>query len=99
MEILTFHDAAPLGDTTICWIVLDLPAMGRFILYPEKKEVSLAMDTRQPHQESAPPMLPQAGMTISELARLTGFNAKAIRYYEQIGILPHSARSACKFGN
>ena len=42
--------------------------------------------------------LPQGGtltrdaVTIGELARVTGFNAKAIRYYEQIGILPPSSR-------
>ena len=26
-------------------------------------------------------------VTIGELSRLTGFNAKAIRYYEQIGVV------------
>jgi MerR family transcriptional regulator, copper efflux regulator len=31
-------------------------------------------------------------VTIGELAHLTGFNAKAIRYYEQIGVLPPSHR-------
>jgi MerR family copper efflux transcriptional regulator len=31
-------------------------------------------------------------VTIGELARMTGFNAKAIRYYEQIGVLPPSSR-------
>lgn len=35
---------------------------------------------------------PSEGVTIGELARLTGFNAKAIRYYEQIGVLPISRR-------
>lgn len=51
------------------------------------------MDRRHYHQASSPTTLPKAGMTIGELSRLTGFNAKAIRYYEQIGVLPHSTRS------
>ena len=33
------------------------------------------------------------GFTISQVARLTGVNAKAIRYYESIGLLPRPARS------
>jgi DNA-binding transcriptional MerR regulator len=74
-------------------IALDLPAMGRFILCTEEKEVELAMDKCHHHQESVPTALPKAGVTIGELSRLTGFNAKAIRYYEQIGVLPHSTRS------
>jgi len=37
-------------------------------------------------------MLTTAEITIGELSRLTGFNAKAIRYYEQIGVLPPSSR-------
>jgi DNA-binding transcriptional MerR regulator len=36
---------------------------------------------------------PSEGVTIGELARLTGFSAKAIRYYEQIGVLPLSRRA------
>ena len=31
-------------------------------------------------------------MTISEAARQTGLQASAIRYYEQIGLLPAAAR-------
>jgi len=38
-------------------------------------------------------MLPSEGVTIGELARLTGFNTKAIRYYESMCILPPSTRS------
>ncbi|GAC1392827.1 MAG: Cu(I)-responsive transcriptional regulator [Ktedonobacteraceae bacterium] len=56
-------------------------------------EVSIVMDKHPDHQANSPTMLPKAGMTISALSRLTGFNAKAIRYYEQIGVLPHFTRS------
>lgn len=35
--------------------------------------------------------------TISQVARLTGINAKAIRYYESVGLLPSPARSANKY--
>ncbi len=37
---------------------------------------------------------PAEGVLIGELAHLTGFNAKAIRYYESIGVLPDSPRSS-----
>lgn len=37
---------------------------------------------------------PAEGVLIGELAQLTGFNAKAIRYYESIGVLPDSPRSS-----
>ena len=33
-------------------------------------------------------------LTIGALARLTGKSASAIRYYEQIGLLPEPARTA-----
>jgi MerR family redox-sensitive transcriptional activator SoxR len=33
-----------------------------------------------------------AGLTISEVARRIGLQASAIRYYEQIGLLPHPPR-------
>ncbi len=36
-------------------------------------------------------------ITISQIARLTGINAKAIRYYESIGLLPSPARSANQY--
>src|SRR5262249_52233201 len=71
-----------------CLLALDLPTMGRFILSTEKKEVLMGMD-----KTSSPTTSVKAGMTIGELSRRTGFNAKAIRYYEQIGVLPSSARS------
>lgn len=54
------------------------------------------MDTRTQHNESRlqENTLPfSESVTIGELARLTGFNAKAIRYYEQVGVLPPSSRS------
>lgn len=43
---------------------------------------------------SEPNTFPAEGVLIGELAQLTGFNAKAIRYYESIGVLPGSARSS-----
>ena len=56
----------------------------------------MAMSTHS-HRPAGPPpqssMLPSEGVTIGELARLTGFNTKAIRYYESMGILPPSTRS------
>jgi MerR family transcriptional regulator, copper efflux regulator len=53
------------------------------------------MHRRAQYNESSLPQgstLTEDGITIGELARLTGFNAKAIRYYEQIGVLPPSSR-------
>lgn len=41
--------------------------------------------------DTAPPGKPE-GFTISQVARLTGINAKAIRYYESIGLLPPPTR-------
>ena len=35
-----------------------------------------------------------ASLTIGAVARLTGKSASAIRYYEQIGLLPEPARAA-----
>lgn len=35
--------------------------------------------------------------TISQVARMTGINAKAIRYYEGIGLLPSPSRSANQY--
>ncbi len=35
--------------------------------------------------------------TISQVARLTGMNAKAIRYYESIGLLPPARRSTNRY--
>ncbi len=48
----------------------------------------------QHHAEGLPQSSTRTGdaVTIGELARMTGFNAKAIRYYEQIGVLPLSSR-------
>jgi DNA-binding transcriptional MerR regulator len=53
------------------------------------------MNTQIPHNKqrfSQESTFPSEGVTIGELAHLTGLNAKAIRYYEQIGILPPSRR-------
>lgn len=56
----------------------------------------MAMSTHS-HRPAGPSpqssMLPSEGVTIGELARLTGFNTKAIHYYESMGILPPSTRS------
>ena len=48
----------------------------------------------QRHERNLPQgsTLSSEEVTIGELARITGFNAKAIRYYEQIGVLPPSSR-------
>lgn len=59
------------------------------------KEVFPAMTLKAQQQEGHSPhggSPTHDGVTIGELARLTGFNAKAIRYYEQIGVLPPSQR-------
>ena len=37
------------------------------------------------------------GLTISQLARATGVNAKAIRYYESIGLLPPPLRGTNRY--
>ena len=39
----------------------------------------------------------QERFTISQVARLTGINAKAIRYYESIGLLPPPPRSSNQY--
>lgn len=39
----------------------------------------------------------QEYFTISQIARLTGINAKAIRYYESIGLLPSPPRSSNQY--
>ncbi|MBV9690152.1 MAG: MerR family transcriptional regulator [Ktedonobacteraceae bacterium] len=51
------------------------------------------MNTYHHRQTSVSTMPLKAGMSIGELSRLTGYNAKSIRYYEQIGILPHPTRA------
>lgn len=38
------------------------------------------------------PMAPRESLTIGQLARQTGVSAKAIRYYESIGLLPRPPR-------
>lgn len=37
------------------------------------------------------------GLTIGELARLTGIAAKTIRYYEEIGLLPRAERAENRY--
>ena len=45
----------------------------------------------QPPSNTTPSSQPES-FTISQVARLTGINAKAIRYYESIGLLPRPTR-------
>ena len=49
-------------------------------------------DTTRDNQTCIPPFLEE--LTISRVAGLTGINAKAIRYYESIGLLPSPSRGA-----
>jgi len=37
-------------------------------------------------------LLPQGQLTIGALAQRTGFNVSAIRYYEEVGLIPPAAR-------
>ncbi len=46
--------------------------------------IQRSLETSDEKQEKA--------FTISQVARITGVNAKAIRYYESIGLLPRPAR-------
>ena len=39
-------------------------------------------------------LLPSGDLTIGVLARRTGFNVSAIRYYEEVGLIPPAARRA-----
>lgn len=50
----------------------------------------MQIDTTQDDQQHVP-FLPEE-LTISQVAHLTGINAKAIRYYESIGVLPSPSR-------
>ncbi len=47
-------------------------------------------DTRQENQQHV--FSQTEGLTISQVAHLAGINAKAIRYYESIGLLPRPLR-------
>jgi DNA-binding transcriptional MerR regulator len=48
---------------------------------------------RQPTPSSAPEVNPPGGLlTIGELARRAGVTASAVRYYEELGLLPAPAR-------
>jgi DNA-binding transcriptional MerR regulator len=47
--------------------------------------------TRERHEETTD------GLTIGRLATLTGVSAKAIRYYEEIGLLPRPPRGANRY--
>jgi DNA-binding transcriptional MerR regulator len=53
----------------------------------------LSSHGRQSTPSSAPEVNPPAGLlTIGELARLAGVSASAVRYYEELGLLPEPAR-------
>jgi len=51
--------------------------------------------TRQRNHESGTSLA--ENFTISKVAHLTGINAKAIRYYESIGLLPSPPRAANQY--
>src|SRR5690348_824025 len=70
---------------------LDLPAMGRCIVSFRRRERQMQTDTRQENQQHVFSQ-PEGLTTISQVAHLTGINAKAIRYYESIGLLPRPLR-------
>jgi MerR family copper efflux transcriptional regulator len=61
-------------------------------LRKKREEVSGEMQTirGQSHPQGDAPQ--RERLTISQVARLTGINAKAIRYYESIGLLPRPRR-------
>lgn len=50
------------------------------------------MDSTLDKQQGVPSSSEE--LTISQVAHLTGINAKAIRYYESIGVLPSPSRAA-----
>jgi DNA-binding transcriptional MerR regulator len=50
----------------------------------------MQLETTQRKQQDA--TSPTGGLSISQVAHLTGVNAKAIRYYEGIGLLPAPRR-------
>ena len=53
------------------------------------------MHAQSLHNTSTPGR--QESFTISQVARLTGINAKAIRYYESIGLLPPPTRESNQY--
>ena len=74
---------------------LDLPAMGRFILLVKEKGGldSYAQERATTGGKGCLRWYTHQRCGHDRLTgRVTGFNAKAIRYYEQIGILPPSSR-------
>jgi DNA-binding transcriptional MerR regulator len=52
----------------------------------------MLMDTRQGKHQNDTTLM--ESFTISQVAHLTGIHAKAIRYYESIGLLPSPPRAA-----
>src|SRR5690348_4777448 len=58
----------------------------------------IGTDTRRVEAGNRPrPYELTDGLTIGRVARLTGVSAKAIRYYEDIGLLPRPAREANRY--
>ena len=55
----------------------------------------MQLETTQSKQQDI--TLRTGGLSISQVARLTGINAKAIRYYEGIGLLPVPRRDDNKY--
>jgi DNA-binding transcriptional MerR regulator len=61
----------------------------------EKEDEEMQLETTQGKQQYATSQT--GGLSISQVARLTGVNAKAIRYYESIGLLPSPRRDNNKY--
>jgi MerR family transcriptional regulator, copper efflux regulator len=66
----------------------------RLLRLPSSQPIALARGSGQPHGQS---LLKAKGMTIGEVAQLSGVTAKMIRHYEALGLLPAAVRSAAGY--
>jgi DNA-binding transcriptional MerR regulator len=55
------------------------------------------MQMRRAQHERRQPRPPGSGLTIGQLAEQSGVSAKAIRYYESIGLLPQPSRGENRY--